>query len=112
MLSRDQSLRPDTWNLLGHRETFLTVHSHQSIHHRHFVEDGFTLGILMLQMGTGSEQARRHLLLEVKNEMETLYQRQDSQGDRQPGILSLRQKEHIHRIILSSTKTSGLGASL
>ena len=39
MPSRDQSLRPDTWNLLGTSgNVFLTIHLHQSIHHRQFVE--------------------------------------------------------------------------
>ena len=66
MLSRDQSLRPDTWNLLGTSGNVLTIHVHQSTHHQHFMEC-FILGILMLQMETRCGQARGDLQLEVKN---------------------------------------------
>ena len=41
---------------LVHRETFLTVHLHQTIHHRHLAEACFTPGIWMLQMGTRYER--------------------------------------------------------
>ena len=37
MLSRDQSLRPDTWNLLGTSVTFLTIHLHQSTQHQNLI---------------------------------------------------------------------------
>ena len=43
MLSRDQSVRPGT--CLVHWESFLAVHAHQSIHHRHLTKECFTLGI-------------------------------------------------------------------
>ena len=45
MLSRDHSLRSDTWSCLGHRETFFfwAIHEQRSIHHRHLINEFFTL---------------------------------------------------------------------
>ena len=41
--SQSKSLRPGTCSV--HRETFLAVHAHQSIHHRHLIKECFTLRI-------------------------------------------------------------------
>ena len=84
MLSRDQSLRLDTWNLLGTSGNVFDSPLPQSIHHRHLFKECFTLGTWMLQMGTGYETVQGDLSLEVKSEIERLFQRRDLQGDRQP----------------------------
>ena len=93
MLSRDQSLRPDTWNLLGTSGNVFDSPLAPIVSSSTPYRGSFTLGNLMLQMVTWCDQARRDLWLEVKNEIETLFQRRDSQGDLPPEILSFQQKE-------------------
>ena len=43
VLSRDQSLPLDTWNVSGTQEMFLAIHVTCSIHHRHRIKEFFTL---------------------------------------------------------------------
>ena len=82
VLSRDQSLRPDTRNMLGTSGNFIDSP--------------------LAPIGSSSTLRRGMLhswnLNVTTNEKETLYQRRDSRGDRQPGILSLQQKEVVLRI--------------
>ena len=66
VLSRDQSLRPDTWNSLGTTGTFLTIHLHQSTQCRHLTDECCTLGILKLHSVTQCSQVRDDLQVEVK----------------------------------------------
>ena len=54
-LSRNQSLRPDTWNLLGTSGNVFGSPLRQSIHHRHPTEVCFILGIKVPQMGSRCE---------------------------------------------------------
>ena len=79
---------------LGHRQTFLTVHLHQSI-------NGPYRGMLHSwnQSATGENpvgESTGDLSIEVKKNRR--FQPRDLQGDHQPWILSFRQKECIHRI--------------
>ena len=69
---------------LVHRETFLTVHVQKSIRHRHLIKVCFTLSITVLQAKIQCETVQGDLSLEVKNEIEILFQRRALQGDRQP----------------------------
>ena len=62
MLSHDQSLRLDTWNLVGTSGT----------RHRHLIKECFTLGIKVLQTATLYDHVHRNLLHKVKIFNQTL----------------------------------------
>ena len=63
MLSRDQSLRSDTWNLYGTRK-LLAIHEQQSI-----VKEFFTLRVKVLQVETPCRRVQGDLLRKVKNKL-------------------------------------------
>ena len=52
----------------------------------------------MVQAETQYEIVQGNLSVEVKNEIEILFQRRDLQGNHRPLIISFQQKDHIHRI--------------
>ena len=74
MLSRDQSLRSDTWSLSGHRDTFLAIHEQSSIHHRHLIKGFFTLGIKVIQVESSCRGVQGHLPRKAKNKLEAQFQ--------------------------------------
>ena len=107
MLSRDQSLRSDTW--IGKR--FLAVRVQLSIRHRHLIKECFTLGMKVLQAETQHEIVHGHLSLEVKNEIERLFQRRDLQGTINHEYFLPSRRVTPTELRGSSTKTLDLGAS-
>ena len=83
MLSRDQSLRPDRWNLLGTSGNVFGL----STSRNQFVIDtsnGSLLESKCHRRKPSCEIVQGNLSLEVKKEIERLFQRRDLQGDRQP----------------------------
>ena len=52
--------------------------------HKCSIKERFTLGIKVLQAETQCEIVQGNLSLEVKKEIERLFQRRDLQGDHQP----------------------------
>ena len=84
MLSRDKSLRLDTWYLLG---TSGNV---------------FDSPRAVRNSSSSPSQGTLHFwnqsALKAKNEIERRFQRRDLQGNHQPRILTFQQKDHIHRI--------------
>ena len=82
MLSRDQSLRPDTWNLLGTSgnvfDSPLAPNDSSSTPCRGMLHSW------NLNATDGYPVREGDLSAEVKNEIEIPFQRRDLQGDRQP----------------------------
>ena len=99
MLSRDQSLRSDTWNLSGTQGNVFgnPQAPYQGI--LHSLNQSATGGN-PVQKSTGKPVARS------EEQIEILFQRRDLQGNCQPWILSFRQKNHrIIRLLSKDCKS-------
>ena len=68
MLSRDNSMPLDTWNL-GHRETILAIHVQCSIHHGHRIKEFFTQRIKVPPVQSQRKKVQGDLSRKVKNKL-------------------------------------------
>ena len=82
--SCDRSMPLQTWNALGHRETFLAIHVTCSIHHRCLIKEFVTQRIKVPQVESQCREVQGDLSREVKNELEAQFQCLCLQGGCQP----------------------------
>ena len=112
LLSSGQSLRPDTWNLLGTSGNVFdnprTVSDPSSTPHQGILHswNPYATGGDSVQLSTEKPVARR------KKEIEKPFQRRDLQGDHRPGFLSSQRRSISAELHGRSIKRADHGTSI